>query len=97
VERELASSGFSREITHTVVDMIAYFSVRDFIAKPVYPHPERRGVTPNPDYYPKVKELYPFFEHYAENPGSYEGFDLLVHEMVGRLKSSSEGPLAQTA
>ncbi len=97
VERELALSGLSRGITHTVVDMIAYFSVREFLAKPVYPHPERRGIRPNPNYYPGAEELYSFFEHYAENPRSYEGFDVLVREMVGRLKSRQEGKMTQAA
>ena len=97
VERELASSGLSRGITHTVVDMIAYFSVREFMVKPVPPSLERRGIRPNPDYYPKAEELYPFFEQYAEDPGSYSGFDALVNEMVARLKSRPEGQMAQTA
>ncbi len=97
VERGLASSGLSREITHTVVDMIAYFSVRNFITKPVYPNPERRGTKPNPNYYPAAEELYPFFEHYAENRGSYDGFDTLVREMVARLKSRPEGKIPQAA
>ncbi len=97
VARGLALSGLSREITHTVVDMIAYFSVRDFLAKPVYPNPERRGIRPNPNYYSAVEELYPFFEHYAENRGSYEGFDGLVREMVAKLKSRPEGNAPQAA
>ncbi len=97
VERELASSGLSREITHTVVDMIAYFSVREFIAKPTLPSPERRGIRPNPNYYPAAEELYPLFEHYAENRSSYEGFDVLVREMVARLKSRLEGKIPQGA
>ncbi len=96
VEQGLASSGLSREITHTVVDMIAYFSVREFIAKPIFPSPERRGMRPNPNYYPRAEELYPFFEHYAENRSSCEGFDVLVREMVVRLKSRSEVQMAQT-
>ena len=66
--------------------MIAYFSVKDFIAKPVYPHPERRGIRPNPNYYPAVEELYPLFEQYAKDPSAYADFDALVEDMVRKLK-----------
>lgn len=97
IDRGLASSGLNREVTHTVVDMIAYFSVRDFIAKPVYPNPERRGIRPNPNYYPAAEELYPLFEYYAENRSSYEGFDVLVGEMIVRLKSRPHGQITKTA
>jgi hypothetical protein len=43
VTKELGKSKLVPEVAHTVVDMIAYFSVKDFIAKPVDPKIERKG------------------------------------------------------
>src|SRR5438445_12540437 len=34
----LGKANLNSGITHTIVDMLAYFSVRDFLAKPVYPN-----------------------------------------------------------
>src|SRR5712691_9808747 len=55
VSEELEREGLDPGLTHTVVDMLAYFSVKDFIAKPVQPGIERKGVLPNKNYYPKVE------------------------------------------
>ncbi len=68
--------------------MLAYFSVKDFIAKPAPPNIERKGVVPNKNYYPKVEELYPIFEDYSKNPSEYDDFASLVKKIVLRLKTS---------
>ncbi len=86
----LRKANLSPGITHTIVDMLAYLSVRDFLAKPVYPNPERKGIKPNPNYYPAVEELYPEFELYAENPSMYTDFEELVHGMIAKVKESQE-------
>jgi len=88
VEEELEREGLNLGIIHTVVDMLAYFSVKDFIAKPVNPNIERKGVVPNKNYYPKVEELYPIFSDYSENPSDYDDFASLVKKIVLRLKRS---------
>ncbi len=97
VERKLAGAGLDPEIAHTVVDMIAYFSVKDFIAKPVYPHLERRGIRPNPNYYPAVEDLYPLFERYSENPSSYNSFKTLLQDVIMKLKGLESKKLTQSA
>jgi hypothetical protein len=88
VEKELGKARLDPEIAHTVVDMIAYFSVKDFIAKPVGPNIERKGVVPNKNYYPKVEELYPLFEEYSENPSEHDDFASLVKKIIVTLKTS---------
>jgi len=88
VKKELGKARLDPEVAHTVVDMIAYFSVKDFIAKPVDPTMERKGVVPNKNYYPKVEELYPIFEDYSKNPSEYDDFASLVKKIVLRLKRS---------
>ena len=55
VSEEFEREGLDPGLTHTVVDMLAYFSVKDFIAKPVPPIIERKGVVPNKNYYPRSK------------------------------------------
>jgi hypothetical protein len=88
VATKLKEAGLNPGITHTVVDMLAYFSVRDFIEKPVFPHPERRGIRPNQDYYPAVDELYPLTENYAQDPSASKSFDAFIGEVVSRLKAA---------
>src|SRR2546427_2485659 len=88
VAQELGRAGLDPGVTHTVVDMVAYFSVRDFIAKPAHPNIERKGVVPNKSYYPKVEELYPIYEDYSKNPSDYDDFASLVKKIVLRLKTS---------
>lgn len=88
VSEELEGEGLDPGVTHTVVDMLAYFSVKDFMAKPVPPNSERKGVVPNKNYYPKVEELYPIFEDYSKNPSEYVDFASLVERIVQRLKRS---------
>jgi len=87
VELELKREGLDPGVTHTVVDMLAYFSVKDFIEKPAHPNIERKGVIPNKNYYPKVEELYQIFEDYSKNPSAYDDFGSLVKKLVQRLKS----------
>jgi len=88
VSEELEREGLDPGVSHTVVDMLAYFSVRDFIAKPVHPNIERKGVVPNKNYYPKVEELCPIFDDYSKNPSEYDDFGSLVKKIVLRLKAS---------
>ena len=88
VKKELGKARLDPEIAHTVVDMLAYFSVKDFIAKPVDPNIERKGVVPNKNYYPKVEELYPLFEEYSKNPLEYDDFASLVKKIILALKTS---------
>jgi hypothetical protein len=86
---ELQKVGLNPGITHTVVDMLAYFSVRDFIAKPVFPNPEKKGIRPNRNYYPNAEVLLPVFEHYAEDPSVYPDFASFVQEMIQVLTPQS--------
>jgi hypothetical protein len=88
VKKELGKAGLDPEVAHTVVDMLAYFSVKDFIAKPVDPNIVRKGVVPNKNYYPKVEQLYPLFEEYSKNPSEYDDFASLVKKIILRLKTS---------
>ncbi len=87
VESRLAESGLNCGIAHTVVDMIAYFSVKDSIS-----NLERKGIRPNPSYYPSVETLYPLFEKYSRDPVAYGDFRAFVNDMVSKLKES-EGQL----
>ncbi len=91
----LRNASLNPEIAHTVVDMLAYFSVSDFLPKPVFPNPERKGIKPNPNYYPAVKELYPMFEYYAGNPSTYSDFSALVQDMIPRVNRQSVSSTAQ--
>jgi len=91
----LRRADLNSEIAHTIVDMLAYFSVRDFLAKPVYPNPERKAIKPNPNYYPAAEELYPAFESYAENPSIYADFEDLVQDMITKLKVPNASPTIQ--
>jgi hypothetical protein len=88
VEERLRRAGLDPGIAHTVVDMLAYFAVKDFIAKPLDPSTKRKGVMPNKNYYLKVEALHPIFEDYSKSPSGYENFASLVDEIVLRLKSS---------
>jgi len=87
VESRLAESGLDVGIAHTVVDMIAYFSVKDSLS-----NLERKGIRPNPGYYPAVETLYPLFEKYSRDPSAHDDFGTFVNDMVSKLKES-EGQL----
>ncbi len=94
VAEALRNANLDPGIAHTVVDMIAFFSVRDFLVRPVYPNPWKKGLKPNPSYYPAAGELFPLFEYYADNPPIYGDFRALVQDLILALnrlsRSSSE-------
>ena len=87
IVESLRRADLNSGIAHTVVDMLAYFSVKDFLAKPIFPNPEKRGIRPNQNYYPAVEELYPLFELYAENSSIYTDFEELAQNMIAKLKA----------
>jgi len=87
VEPELKKNGLDPGIAHTITDMLAYISVKDFIAKPVDPKSERRGVVPNKNYYPKVEELLPIFEDYSKNASQFRDFESLIQKISLKLKT----------
>ena len=89
VAEALRNANLDPGIAHTVVDMIAFFSVRDFLVRPVFPNPWKKGVKPNPSYYPAAGELFPLFEYYADNPSIYGDFRALVQDMITSLKRQS--------
>lgn len=89
LNERLKNAGLSVGITHTVVDMLAYFAVKDSMKNPIPPNKEKKGVRPNPNYYPVVDVLFPFFEHYAENPSIYQDFPTFAQHLVEFLKRLS--------
>lgn len=99
LDERLKNAGLNMGITHTVVDMLAYFAVKDSMKKPIPPNKEKKGVKPNPNYYPVVDVLFPFFEHYAENPSTYEDFPTFAQHLVEFLKrlSVNDFPLLRPA
>jgi hypothetical protein len=89
VVEALRNANLDPGIAHTVVDMLAFFSVRDFLVRPVFPNPWKKGLKPNPSYYPAAGELFPKFEYYADNPSMYGDFRALVQDMIPGLKRLS--------
>jgi len=79
----LRGAGLKLGIAHTLVDMLAYFSVRDFLDPSIR---EKKGIRPNPKYYPEAEVLFPFFERYADNPSIYPNFAVLVQDMISYLR-----------
>ena len=71
-------------LIHTIVDMIAYFSVRDFLS-----NPERKGMKPNPKYYPCAEAIYPAFEKYVSDSTKHGNFERLIQDVVLTLKDRS--------
>jgi len=69
LREKLQEAGLDWSIAHTVVDLIAYFSVKEHVSEP-----NRRGIRPNSSYYVRVEELYPVFEECFMHPESYEDF-----------------------
>ena len=90
VTEALLKAGLDPGITHTVVDMIAYFAVKDYLKKPVYPNPERKGIRPNPNYYPAAEKLFPVFDKYATNPSIYPNFEAFLEEIILALGGSQQ-------
>ena len=76
LKTKLQSLGLNYSIAHTIVDLIAYFGVKKHIADP-----ERRGIKPNPNYYPEVSKLYPIFENCQKNPDAYQSFDEILKQI----------------
>lgn len=74
-------STYQHGLVHTVVDLVAYFSVKEFLS-----NPERKGMKPNPKYYPYTDAIYPLFEAYSSDPTRYENFEELIREMVSVMK-----------
>jgi hypothetical protein len=79
-------AGLDPGVTHTVVDLVAYFSVKDFLPKPDVLGQEKKGVKPNPNYYPAVQELFPVFEKYAESPTIYPTFRTVLEDMIAAIR-----------
>lgn len=81
MEARLREHGLDREIAHTIVDLIAYFSVRDHIEN----YSEKKGVKTNPSYYPGVNQLEPLFEEYSNTSALHDSFETLAQDIVSRL------------
>lgn len=80
LKTKLRDFGLDLSLSHTIIDLIAYFSVKKHVTDS-----ERRGIKPNPDYYEQVDRLYPIFEDCYKHPETYRGFD----EVLGRISRSS--------
>lgn len=63
-------------IAHTIVDLIAYFGVKEHVKDP-----ERRGIMPNPDYYAHVSKVHPVFEECYKNPDKYQNIDEILNQI----------------
>ena len=81
VIRILADAGLDESISHTVVDMIAFFSVKDFVK-----NLDRKGIKPNPSYYPMANTLFPLLEGYSKDPGAYPNLESFLKGMVPLLE-----------
>ena len=76
LKTKLQSLGLKCAIAHTIVDLIAYFGVKEHVADL-----ERRGIKPNPSYYEEVSKLYPIFKECYENPDRYQSFDEILKQI----------------
>lgn len=76
LKTKLQILGLDCAIAHTIVDLIAYFSVKKHVSDL-----ERRGIKPNPDYYAEVSKLYPIFENCHKNPEGYSTFDEILKQI----------------
>ena len=81
IAKELQKAGLDLGIAHTVVDMLAYFSASEFLARTDPQGREKKGIKPNPSYYPAADLLFPFFERYADDPYIYPDFESVIKEM----------------
>ena len=77
---KLQRFGLDHSISHTIVDLIAYFSIRDHVAEP-----EKPGIKPKPEYYPQCEKLYPIFEDRYSSQDKFQSFD----ELLEQIKSES--------
>jgi hypothetical protein len=80
LKTKLRDFGLDLGLSHSIVDLIAYFSVKDHVTDL-----ERRGIRPNPDYYEQVERLYPIFEDCYKYPRTSRSFD----EILGRITRPS--------
>jgi hypothetical protein len=80
---KLQDLGLDCAIAHTIVDLIAYFGVKDYVTDL-----ERRGMKPNPNYYAQVAELFPIFEDCSRNVDKYHSFDEMLLK-INSCKSDS--------
>ena len=76
LKTRLQRFGLDWAIAHTVVDLIAYFSVKEHVVEP-----EKRGIKPNPSYYAHVEELYPVFEECYNHPEEYQSLDQVLAQI----------------
>jgi len=63
-------------LSHTIVDLIAYFSIKEHVADP-----ERRGIKPSPNYYEQVDKLYPVLEDCYKQPEMCQSFDRILRQI----------------
>jgi hypothetical protein len=76
LKTKLQSLKLDDALAHTIVDLIAYFSVKNHLA-----NPERRGMKPNPHYCLEVSRLYPIFEDAYDHPNKYGSFDDILRQI----------------
>jgi hypothetical protein len=73
---KLQKVGLDWTIAHTAVDLIAYFSIKEYVTEP-----EKRGIKPNPSYYAHVEELYPIFEECYLQPENFPDFETVLKQI----------------
>jgi len=76
LKTKLQSLGLDYAISHTIVDLVAYFGIKEHVTDP-----ERRGIKPNPNYYAQVPKLHPIFEDCYKNPDRYQNFDDVLKQI----------------
>jgi hypothetical protein len=93
IDQRLREARLNPGITHTVVDMLAYFSIKDFVTKSDRSSREKKGIKPNPKCYPMADVLFPFFERYSDKPSIYADFGSLMDDLIAILKGKTESPI----
>jgi len=73
---KLQRLGLEPAISHTIVDLVAYFGIKEHVTDP-----ERRGIKPNPEYYAQVRKLNPIFENCYKNPKLHRRFDDILKQI----------------
>jgi len=76
LKTKLQNFGLNSVISHTIVDLVAYFGIREYVADP-----ERLGIRPNPKYYAQIHKLYPIIEECYKNPSKYGNFDGILKQI----------------
>ena len=77
LKAKLQNLGLDLGVSHTIVDLIAYFGVREHVT-----NLERRGIKPTPDYYMDVDLLYPLFDDCDGHPEKYQSLDDILKRIV---------------